>query len=172
MNSKSTSWSFNWEHISMFFSISGKKLSLCHHWGSTITEHSVPTIALRRRSKEFPSFSWNFFQSFWQLLKSCVSEYLWMTTSQIARIYRYKGCARYLRIACLNVLYFTCTNSHNFLNFDFVCFANANFYKLLNQEFFGNTKFCGSKIFSVFSETKFFWNKLKQHRYVVLGPLI
>ena len=65
-------------------------------------------------------------------------------------LYRYNNCARYLRIPCLNVLYLTCTNSHNFLNFDFGCFANANFYKLLNQEFFGNTKFCGWKIFSFF----------------------
>ena len=87
-------------------------------------------------------------------------------------LYRYNSCARYLRIVCLNVLYFTCTNSHNCLNFDFGCFANANFYKLLNHKFFGNTKFCRCKIFSFFSDTKFFWNKLKQHGYVVLGPLI
>ena len=86
--------------------------------------------------------------------------------------YRYNSCARYLRIPCLNVLYLACTNFQNFLNFEFGCFANANFYKLLNQEFFRNTTFCGCKILSFFSDTKFIWNKLKQHRYVVVAPLI
>ena len=141
-------------------------LEINHHW--TFRAYNCLTKQVQKIPLIFLIFFPKLLATFKKLcFRIPVNDDFWNCKT----LYRYNSCARYLRIPCLNVLYLTCTNSHNFLNFDFGCFANANFYKLLNQEFFVNTKFCGCKILSFFSDTKFFWNKLKQHHYVVLTDL-
>ena len=125
-------------------------MGISHHWAfcanncQTKQVWKIPWIFL----KFFPEFLATF-------KKLCFRIPLNVDFWNCKTLYRCNSCARYLRIACLNVLCFTGTNSHNFLNFDFGCFANANFYKLISQEFFGNTKFYVCKIFSLF-----FWHKI------------
>ena len=102
MNSKSARWSFNWEHISMFSSICRKKLSLCHHW--TFLAYNCQAKQVRKMSLIFLKLSLEFLSTLKKLcLRIPPNNHFWNCKT----LYRYNSCARYLRVPCWNVLYFT-----------------------------------------------------------------
>ena len=148
MNSKSTTDLLIENIFPCFSQFTLPSLGINHHWAfcayNCITKQvrKIPLIFM----KCFPELLATF-------KKLCFRISLNDDSWYCKTLYRYNSCARYLRISSLNVLYFTCINSQNFLNFDFGYFANANFYKLLNPEFFEN-------IILWVQNFIFFWNKI------------